>query len=75
MHADVYTCKVKVWLYQGQAVWHFVSLPKTTAKKIKTLYAGMSGGFGSLPVVVTIGKTIWKTSIFPDTKLLHTYCP
>jgi len=25
-------------------------------------------GWGSLPAVVTIGRTNWKTSIFPDKK-------
>jgi uncharacterized protein (DUF302 family) len=26
----------------------------------------VKAGFGSVPVMVTIGKTKWKTSIFPD---------
>lgn len=29
----------------------------------------MSGGWGSLPVTAVIGKTSWKTSIFPDKKI------
>lgn len=28
----------------------------------------MKRGWGSLPVMATIGKTTWKTSIFPDKK-------
>ena len=27
-----------------------------------------AGGVHTLPVIVTIGKTSWKTSIFPDKK-------
>lgn len=33
---------------------------------IKDKFAKNSRGFGSLPVEVTIGKTVWKTSIFPE---------
>jgi hypothetical protein len=32
------------------------------------MYKGLTKGWGSLPVEVTIGKTTWKTSIFPDSK-------
>ena len=60
--------RLKVWLYQGMAGWHFVNLPRKKSKEIKNLFGGMAGGWGSLPVIVTIGKTSWKTSIFPDKK-------
>ena len=63
-----YRFRAKVWLYQGMAGWHFVNVPKAISSKIKKLFGGMAGGWGSLPVDVTIGKTTWKTSIFPDKK-------
>lgn len=58
----------KVWIYSGMAGWHFVSIPKKQSQYIKKMFHVMSGGWGSLPVNVTIGKTTWKTSIFPDKK-------
>ncbi len=54
-----------LWLYQGQGAWHFVTLPKQTAKDIKALITGPCHGWGSVRVQVTIGNTTWKTSIFP----------
>lgn len=68
MKKPIYKIKAKVWLYPGMAGWHFVTLPKKQSNEIKELFSGMSGGWGSLPVIVTIGKTSWKTSIFPDKK-------
>lgn len=50
------------------AGWHFITFPKKQSSKIKKLFGSMVGGWGSLPVIVTIGKTSWKTSIFPDKK-------
>lgn len=58
----------KVWLYPGLAAWHFITVPKNISDNIKTLFGGLRRGFGSLPVRVNIGKTSWKTSIFPDSK-------
>ncbi len=60
--------KAEVWLYPGEAAWHFVSLPKNISKQIKKEFGDMARGWGSLPVNVKIGTTKWKTSIFPDSK-------
>ena len=48
--------------------WHFLSVAKKQSEEIKKLFAGATRGWGSLPVEVTLGKTSWKTSIFPDKK-------
>ena len=57
----------KVYLYPSEvAAWHFVAVTKSVGKEIKEKYGGLARGFGSLPVSVTIGKTTWTTSIFPD---------
>lgn len=59
----------KVWKYPGMAGWFFLSLPMTAAKKVKKSQEGRPRlGFGSIRVRVTIGKTRWNTSIFPDKK-------
>lgn len=57
----------KVWLYPGESAnWHFVTLPPRMAAELKTRFHGLTKGFGSLPVTVTIGDTAWQTSIFPE---------
>lgn len=48
--------------------WRFLVLPKREAEEIKNKYGKSAKGWGSLPVRVTIGKTAWETSIFPDKK-------
>ncbi len=50
------------------AGWHFLSVPKKQSEEIKTKFGGMKRGWGSLPIIATIKKTSWKTSIFPDKK-------
>lgn len=58
--------KAKVWLYSGVNPWHFASVPKKASEEIKKNFGKFAKGWGSLPVLVTIGKTTWNTSIFPD---------
>lgn len=66
---NVFKMKGKVWLYPTEkAAWHFVTLPKKQSVQIKKLFGVLERGWGSLPVNVTVGKTRWKTSIFPDRK-------
>jgi hypothetical protein len=63
---DIFKIKSKVLLYPGMAGWHFVSIPKKQSEEIKKSFGTSKRGWGSIPVTVAIGKTTWKTSIFPD---------
>ena len=60
-----YKVKAKIWLYQGPTPWHFVTIDKKTSADIKENYSKPRRGFGSVRVEVTLGKTIWRTSVFP----------
>lgn len=75
--AKVYKVKGKVWLWPGSTrstdsgqggAWHFVHVDKKTSDTIKEKHAKSRRGFSSVRVEVTIGKTTWKTSIFPDSR-------
>ena len=66
MIIEPFITKSKVWLYEGDSPWHFATINKKTSLEIKKEYPFPRRGFGSIPVNVTIGKTTWKTSIFPD---------
>ncbi len=68
MSKYVYTIRSEVWIYPGMAGWHFMSLPKEQGEEIKKKFKTKTRGWGSLPVTVSIGKTQWNTSIFPDKK-------
>lgn len=64
-----YQFESKVWLWPGDAPWHFVSVPKDMSEHITKMFGDQKRGWGSLPVTVTIGATVWNTSIFPDKKV------
>lgn len=66
MDRNEYQFKTKLWEYEGQGAWYFVTLPKDTAAEIKQLFGTLRRGWGSIPVEATVGDTVWKTSIFPD---------
>lgn len=62
-----YTMTEKVYLYPGESAnWHFVPVTKKIGQEIKEKYGKAARGFGSLKVEVTLGKSVWQTSIFPD---------
>jgi hypothetical protein len=65
--SHTYVLKGKVWLYPGESAnWHFFTVPKKESTELTETYKGLRRGWGSLPVVVTIGVTTWETSIFSD---------
>jgi hypothetical protein len=56
----------KVHLFAGHAGWHFVTIDKKNSKIIKELFGTPRRGWGSIPVTVALGRSVWKTSIFPN---------
>ncbi len=63
------TFRTKLWRYSGKAAWFFMTIPKSRTQKIKKVGRDISKAWGSIPVNVKIGKSDWKTSVFPDSKL------
>ena len=57
-----------LWLYEGEAAWHFITLPPDVSDQIEAATDGTRTGVGSVPVRVTIGATTWSTSVFPDAR-------
>ena len=56
-----------LWKWQARTdSWTFVSLPAPVADEILDVAGPAARGFGSLRVEVTVGGTVWRTSIFPD---------
>jgi hypothetical protein len=64
-----YEITSELWLYSaGKAAWHFITIPEEPSAEIKFFSGDAKVGFGSVRVCATVGKTTWKTSIFPDSK-------
>ena len=55
----------ELWRHDGDAAWHFVTLPVEVAEQVRE-EAGEPRGFGSVRVEVTVGGSTWRTSVFPD---------
>tara|TARA_B100000508_G_scaffold23261_1_gene16270 strand:- start:4462 stop:4770 length:309 start_codon:yes stop_codon:yes gene_type:complete len=67
-----YNLKGKVYVWPGDhANWHFVTVDKISSTEIKENFGKNAKGFRSIPVTVTVGKTSWDTSVFPDS---HSGC-
>ena len=63
----MYRFDAELWLWEGDAAWHFVTLPGTVSDDVGA-QAGARRGFGSVRVQVTVGTSTWRTSVFPDSK-------
>jgi hypothetical protein len=63
---EKYKVSSTVWVYPGMAAWRFAHVDKKQSEDIKERFGKKRRGFGSVPVFITLGKSSWKTSIFPD---------
>lgn len=61
-----YRVRSKVVPYPGMGAWHFLYVDTKQSAIIRTKHHVKKAGFGSIRVAATMGKSKWKTSIFPD---------
>ena len=54
-----------IFYWRGPAPFLFVAVPEDQSREIKAISASVTYGWGVIPVHVQIGKTEWKTSLFP----------
>lgn len=65
----MYEFEAELWIWDARKTdsWTFVSLPTEIADEVLDI-TGPRRGFGSVRVEVTVGGSVWRTSIFPDSK-------
>ena len=55
----------KIWFWKGPAPWFFVTIPAEQSRDLNAISGLVTYGWGVIPVHARIGKTEWKTSLFP----------
>ncbi len=55
----------EIWYWHGLAPWYFVTVPAQQCHDLKALSGFVTYGWGMIRAKVRIGKTEWKTSLFP----------
>ena len=55
----------KLWFWKGPAPHHFVTVPDNEAREIKSIEKLVTYGWGMIPATVHIGKSKWKTALWP----------
>lgn len=55
----------KIWFWRGPAPWYFVSVPAQQCRDLKAISGAVTYGWGMIPVQVRIGKTVYRTSLWP----------
>lgn len=55
----------EMWFWKGPAPWHFITVPDEDCSELHAASAVVSYGWGMIPVTARIGRTKWKTSLWP----------
>lgn len=55
----------KIWFWRGPAPFYFVTVPEEQSEDLKEILRLVTYGWGMIPVLARIGKTEWKTAMFP----------
>ena len=54
-----------IWHWRGPSPFYFVTVPDEESRHLHAVAAGVTYGWGMIPVRARIGATVWETSLFP----------
>ncbi|GAA4396484.1 DUF1905 domain-containing protein [Fodinibacter luteus] len=60
-----WTFATTLWRWR-EGSWRFVTVPDDVSDEVDEAVGDATGGFGSVRVEVTVGTTVWRTSLFPS---------
>ncbi len=66
MSERTYVFESTVWKVPDPGSWFFATVPFDVSDEIEERHGADAAGFGSLKVVVRVGATTWRTSLFPS---------
>jgi Domain of unknown function (DUF1905) len=55
-----------IWVWRGPAPWYFVTVPSQQSRELNEISGLVTYGWGMIPVRALIGRTEWKTSLWPE---------
>ena len=55
----------EIWYWKGPAPHHFVTVPAKESREIKAIERLVTYGWGMIPVSVRIGRTEYRTALWP----------
>ena len=55
----------EIWYWRGPAPFHFVTVPDRESEEINDISGFVTYGWGMIPVKARIGRTDWKTALWP----------
>lgn len=55
----------EIWFWRGPSPYRFITVPEEECVALRAIAAVVSYGWGMIPVWVRIGRTEFKTSLFP----------
>jgi hypothetical protein len=54
-----------VWHWRGPAPFYFVTVPQEQSDQLRDVAREVTYGWGMLPVQARVGRTRWRTSLWP----------
>lgn len=61
----ILTFTAKIWHWRGPSPYYFVTVPPEQSASLRAIMREVTYGWGMIPIRAKVGKTDWKTSMFP----------